>query len=298
MRNKLISALHFTKCGAWILAINRREYPMERPFKPEFYPADYETSCAAWFLFQNGRVLVNTNGNRPRIPEAEDLAHLPFLPERKHILGTLDGRLCCAADLNQGDVIPEGFETKNVRALFGELDDRWMETAGLANQILDWDRTHRYCGKCGHPMQDKRDERAKICRQCGLLNYPRLSPAVIVAVLREDRILLARNKQFRLPFYSVLAGFVEPGETLEACAKREVHEEVGITIQNLSYFHSQPWPYPNSLMIGFIADYAGGEIRVDQSEIVEAAWYSKYDLPRIPPKISIARRLIDTVLDL
>jgi len=112
-------------------------------------------------------------------------------------------------------------------------------------------------------------------------------------VLKNDRILLGRNKRFRLPFYSVLAGFVEPGETLEECVKREIREEVSITVKNIRYFGSQPWPFPDSLMIAFVADYAGGEISTDGSEIIDAAWFAKENLPQIPPKISIARQLID-----
>jgi NAD+ diphosphatase len=126
-----------------------------------------------------------------------------------------------------------------------------------------------------------------------LVNYPRLSPAIIVAVLKNNQILLARNKRFKLPFYSVLAGFVEPGETLEECVQREIREEVGIMTKNIRYFGSQPWPFPNSLMIAFVADYADGEITIDGSEIIDAAWFSKGELPQIPPTISIARQLID-----
>jgi NAD+ diphosphatase len=132
-----------------------------------------------------------------------------------------------------------------------------------------------------------------MCPQCGLINYPRLSPAVIVAVLKNNKILLGRNKRFKLPFYSVLAGFVEPGETLEQCVKREIHEEVGITVKNIRYFGSQPWPFPDSLMIAFTADYAGGDIHLDGSEIIDAAWFGKDNLPQIPPRISIARQLIE-----
>jgi NAD+ diphosphatase len=130
-----------------------------------------------------------------------------------------------------------------------------------------------------------------------LVNYPRLSPAIIVAVLKNKQVLLARNKRFKLPFYSVLAGFVEPGETIEECVQREIREEVGITVKNIRYFGSQPWPFPNSLMIAFVADYADGEITIDGSEIIDAAWFSKDDLPQIPPTISIARQLIDWFVD-
>jgi len=158
---------------------------------------------------------------------------------------------------------------------------------------VDWDQNRRFCGKCGGPTEDKVDERAKYCARCDLINYPRLSPAVIVAILKGDQILLARNKRFRMSMYSVLAGFVEPGETLEACVEREVHEEVGIAVKNIRYFGSQPWPFPNSLMIGFVAEYAGGQITIDDREIAEAGWFSRSNLPQIPSSISIARRLID-----
>jgi len=141
------------------------------------------------------------------------------------------------------------------------------------------------------------DERAKQCLRCGLTNYPRLNPAVIAAVLKGDQILLARNKRFKVPMFSVLAGFVEPGETLEACIEREILEEVGITVKNIRYFGSQPWPFPNSLMIGFVAEYAGGEITIDKQEIVEAGWFFKSNLPPVPSSISIARRLIDWFVD-
>jgi len=267
-------------------------------FKPGFNSQDEMAEQAFWFLFQNGRLLIQSTDRGYRIPEADDVAPLLIAVHRKEVLGKMKGRLCCAADLQPEEPIPGGFQAIDIRALFGGMSAQWVEIAGLANQIMDWDRTHRYCGKCGNPTENKADERAKICRQCGLVNYPRLCPAVIVAVLKGDRILLARNKRFRLPFYSVLAGFVEPGETLEECVKREVFEEVGISIENLRYFGSQPWPFPNSLMIGFVAAYAGGEITVDNAEIDEASWFSRDALPRIPPKISIARRLIDSVLAL
>src|SRR5690606_32955256 len=138
--------------------------------------------------------------------------------------------------------------------------------AGRAVQIVDWDRTHQFCGRCGSPMERLDNERAKKCPACGLSNYPRLSPAIIIAVTRringQNRLLLARNHRFPPDRYSVIAGFVEPGESLEDCARREVQEEVGIQIQNIRYFGSQAWPFPNSLMLGFTAEYAGGDIVV------------------------------------
>jgi NAD+ diphosphatase len=162
---------------------------------------------------------------------------------------------------------------------------------------MEWDRTHQFCGRCGAPMERVPNERAKKCTVCGLTNYPRLSPAIIIAVTRmiegEKRILLARNHRFPAGRYSVLAGFVEPGESLEECAAREVMEEVGIEIGNIRYFGSQPWPFPNSLMLGFTADYQVGDFHLEDAEIAEAGWFSANNLPNLPQKPSIARQLID-----
>ena len=158
---------------------------------------------------------------------------------------------------------------------------------------LDWDRTHQYCGRCGTKTIDAEGERAKRCPNCGLSNYPRLSPSIIVRINRGDEILMARAFRFPPGMYSVLAGFVEPGETLEEAVEREVWEEVRIRVKNIRYFGSQPWPFPHSLMLGFTAEYAGGEIEIDQVEIEDAGWYSAANLPQLPPRLSIARRLID-----
>ena len=182
---------------------------------------------------------------------------------------------------------------RGIRSLFGQVEEEQIWVAGLANQFVIWNENHRYCGKCGRLTTEKTDERAKACLHCGLVNYPRLSPAVIMAVIKDRQILLAQSQRFHAKFYSVLAGFVEPGETLEECVKREVREEVGIAVKNIRYFGSQPWPFPDSLMIAFTAEYAGGEIEIDNSEILYAGWFTADSLTFIPPKISIARHLID-----
>ena len=263
------------------------------PFKPDFKLPSLEPSSALWFIFNKGKLLVKTADERCSIPETSDLGRYKGALMRKQYLGVLDGRLCFAAELADENPRDAQLKLQELRSLFGLMEENLIWIAGRANQLVYWSQTHQYCGGCGQPTEDKADERAKICPQCNLINYPRLSPAVIVAVLKNDQILLGRNKRFRSPFYSVLAGFVEPGETLEACVKREIREEVGVTVKNIRYFGSQPWPFPNSLMIAFVADYAEGEIRTDGSEIVDAAWFSKDRLPQIPPKISIARQLID-----
>ena len=166
--------------------------------------------------------------------------------------------------------------------------------AGRAVQLVEWARTHRYCGRCGTPTEPSPNERAMRCPDCGLLAFPRLAPAIITLVERDDEVLLARGVQFPLPMYSCLAGFVEPGETLEQAVAREVREEVGVEITDITYVGSQPWPFPHSLMIGFNARWQRGEIVCDPAEIVDAGWYPRStSLPMIPPGISIARQLID-----
>ena len=244
-------------------------------------------------MFNKNKLLVHSGNGSCSLPDAARLAADGLKPVHSLFLGILGEQFCYAAELGPDQTVPASWEWMDLRGLAGAVGEELFWIAGRANHLLDWDRSHRFCGQCGHPTQDKSDERAKRCPACGLVNYPRLSPAVIVAVIKGDRILLARNKRFRGPFYSVLAGFVEPGETLEQCVQREIHEEVGLSVKNIRYFGSQPWPFPNSLMVGFVADYADGEITVDNSELMEAGWFAAEALPNLPLKISIARRLID-----
>jgi NAD+ diphosphatase len=262
-------------------------------FKPDLNPPAVEPASALWFIFDKGRLLIKIKNDCCSIPDTSDLVKCKSAIMRKQYLGTLHDRHCFAAEFTGQPVPDTELAFNDLRGLFGKLEEDFIWIAGRANQLVNWNQSHLYCGRCGKLTTDKTDERAKICPACGLVNYPRLSPAVIVAVLKNDRILLGRNKRFRLPFYSVLAGFVEPGETLETCVRREILEEVSITVKNIRYFGSQPWPFPDSLMIAFVADYAGGKICTDGAEIIDAAWFAKDDLPQIPPKISIARQLID-----
>jgi NAD+ diphosphatase len=183
-----------------------------------------------------------------------------------------------------------------LRSLFGALDDMLFALVGRAVQIMDWDRSHQYCGRCGTPTRVKPTERARECPSCGQSHYPRIAPAVMALVRRDDTLLLARSPHFPPGMHSALAGFVEPGESLEQCLVREVREEVGIEVANLRYFSSQPWPFPHSLMIAFNCDYAGGELTPDMGEIEAAGWFALHELPLLPNRISIARRLIDSTI--
>lgn len=208
-------------------------------------------------------------------------------------LGILDGRPCWAVDADRGDDTA-GHAYDDLMTLWGSVDEVTWVVAGRAVQLVEWARTHRFCGRCGEPTVDAPGERARRCPACGLTAYPRLAPAIIVLVERDDgRVLLARNARFRSGMYSCLAGFVEPGETLEQAVAREVREEVGVEVGDVRYLASQPWPFPHSLMVGFTARWTSGEVAVDGKEISDARWFGPDDLPEIPSKISIARQLID-----
>ncbi len=195
----------------------------------------------------------------------------------------------------EADTLPAHLagELMPVRSLFGFAGPEAFALAGRATQLMDWQKNHRHCGRCGTPTRMKTTEHAMQCPACGLEVYPRISPAVMVLIGRGDELLLARSPHFKPGVFSALAGFVEAGETLEHCAVREVREEVGVEITNLRYFTSQSWPFPNSLMVAFFADYAGGEITPDPTEIEAAGWFSMDDLPKLPDHVSIARHLID-----
>ena len=262
-------------------------------FIPAFQPPADDNQATLWFIFEKNKILISCENGACFIPDDRTIRESGITPSHRIFLGSLGDQQCYAAEMSVGDAVPEPYALMDLRVLLDTIGDELFWIAGLANHLIDWDRSHRYCGRCGHPTQNKTDERAKRCPACGLINYPRLSPAVIVAVVKDDKLLLARNKRFKGPFFSVLAGFVEPGETLEACVRREIHEEVGLDVDNIRYFGSQPWPFPNSLMVGFMADYAGGEIRVDNNELLEADWFSADSLPQVPPRVSIARQLIN-----
>ncbi|MEM9905489.1 MAG: NAD(+) diphosphatase [Cyanobacteria bacterium P01_D01_bin.44] len=243
-----------------------------------------------WFAFSGHQILLDKTG---AVPWLSGLKEIGLSPVRIQFLGTLAGKPCYSAELTKEVEVPEGMGLEGLRSQYTLLDDAFFALAGRAYQIMEWDRTHQYCGHCATEMINTGKDRAKHCPNCGLRQYPRLSPAIIVLISRGDELLLARAPRFREGMYSVLAGFVEPGESLEETVAREVYEEVGIAIKDIRYFGSQPWPFPNSLMIGFTASYAGGEIVIDGEEIEAAAWFTKENLPPVPGKLSIARQLID-----
>jgi len=265
-------------------------------FIPGLVPPPERIGLAWWFIFQENKLLVCQKPESLTLPSLMDLNELGLIVIRQHYLGQLDNHHCYTGEVAEGTNPPTGMSFEGLRQVYGRLDEDLFWIAARAVQIIDWDRTHRFCGRCRIELKMNTTERAKECPQCGLLHFPRLAPAIIVLVERGNELLLARSRHFLPGMYSVLAGFVEPGESLEEAVVREVKEEVGMDVKDIKYFGSQPWPFPHSLMIGFTATYAGGQISLDDSEIEEAGWFTADNLPRIPSKISIARKLIDGFL--
>jgi len=256
-------------------------------------PPQEHLEAALWFAFHDSKLLVYSNASSVTVPCLPDLKQLSLEIKAQHYLGQLGARPCYAVELDEDTLPPPGMAFLGLRRLYGQIGENLFQIAGRAVQIVEWDRANRFCSRCGNPMHLRSTERAKECDHCGLLNFPRLSPAIIVLVERGSELLLARAHHFPPGLYSVIAGFVEPGETLETAVAREVQEEVGLSIGKIRYFGSQPWPFPDSLMIGFTATYQGGQITLDDGEIEDAGWFSADNLPTIPSNISISRRLID-----
>lgn len=250
-----------------------------------------------WFIFFNNKVLVEVINDKVTIPSTKTLEELNLSIVRKQYLGTLFGQPSYSVEVNSEESSKETIHFKELRSLYNDLDEDIFLLAGKAYQIVNWDKTHQYCGCCGSTTITIKEEYAKKCTNCGFVNYPRISPAVITAVFKEGKLLLAHNKSFKGNMHSLIAGFVEPGETLEEAAKREIQEEVGIQVKNVKYWGSQPWPFPNSLMVGFTADYESGEIVEDGTEILSADWFDIDNLPELPTRVSIARKIIDSYIE-
>jgi len=251
--------------------------------------------AALWFAFQGSQIAVLNEADNPTVPCCLHLGEHGIDPRRSLYLGLYRGQHCYAAEIPESQSLPEGWRLLGLRDLFGMVETTFAALSGRAYQILDWDRNQQYCSRCGTLMRPRENERARVCPSCHFTSYPPVSPAIMTLVTRAREILLARKSIWPAGRYSALAGFVEPGETLEDTVIRETREEVGVEVRNIRYFGSQPWPFPHSLMVAFTAEYAGGEIKPDGEEIEEARWFDASQLPKLPPSISISRRLIDTV---
>jgi NAD+ diphosphatase len=264
-------------------------------FNPSHTPPATLPDETLAFAFRDDKLLVGGPDNAPVVPQSSALKALGLHGDR-HYLGELEGVSCVAVPLPPEAAEPAGWRYAGLRSLFFRLPDPLLAIAARAFQVVEWDRTHRYCGRCGTATRIKEGERAKECPACGYVSYPRVTPAMMVLITRGHQLLLARAPRFPPGMFSALAGFVEPGETIEDCIRREVREEVGLEVGGIRYFSSQSWAFPHSLMIAYTAEYAGGELKPDETEIAEARWFSWDAVPKLPPSISISRRLIEATV--
>ena len=261
-------------------------------FIPDHVMPEGADGGEAWyFAFMRQELICQKEQGALKPITADDFRWLDVEVRSKHFLGHFEGRPAFALAVSGSP--PEGYLQLGLRALLGRTDQALFYLAGRAKQVVDWYESHQFCGRCGNQMALHSADRAMRCESCGLVNYPRLSPSIIVLVTRGEEMLLARNVAWPTKMYSTLAGFVEAGESIEQTVHREVMEEVGLRVANLKYFGSQSWPFPNSLMLGFHAEYAGGDIVCQEGEIADAQWFTQHDLPQIPPKTAISGWLIE-----
>ncbi|WP_024832320.1 NAD(+) diphosphatase [Ruminiclostridium josui] len=262
-------------------------------YEPAVTDTNKDFKCGYWFVYSSNKLLIINEENGGKIPLYSQLEELRQILTTPLYLGKFYGQPAYCIGVSDNIKVPTGMSFVDLRSTFGVLDEDSFLLASKAVQIVVWEQTHRFCGKCGSLTQELYGERAKVCPECGFISYPRICPAVITAVFKENKILLAHARSFKGDMHSLIAGFVEAGETLEEAVEREIMEEIGIKVKNIAYWGSQPWPYPNSLMLGFTAEYESGEINVDGIEISHADWYDVENLPELPSKVSIARKIID-----
>lgn len=245
-----------------------------------------------WYIFDSDKLLLRKQANGYTIPCRTE-APLPVT----HVLPVTmpDGTKAMAASADIPLVETEEFRPIGLRASFDYLDRHFYDQAGKAYELIYWDQHSRYCPVCGTPTKQQ-GEIMKKCPHCGNEIFPSVSPAILVLIRKCDAVLLVHARNFKGSFHGLVAGFLETGETLEQCVEREVREETGLTIGNITYFGNQPWPYPSNLMVGFMADYVSGEIKLQEEELSTAAFFTRDNLPELPQKLSLARRMIDAWL--
>ncbi len=255
----------------------------------EFQPSVVPLRCIShedlWYVFADDKLLVKEDGDEITVITGKDLNDLNLHIDNIQCMGACEGYNCFSGEVNVEDQL-DNYKFVDLKALTTIFDEEEFLAAAKGLLLLNWIKSNKYCGSCGNEMKkkDSEDERAMICTNCNYTTWPRTSPAIIVAVTKGDKLLLAHNRGFSEGVYSVIAGFVEYGETFEQCVKREVYEETGIKVKNIKYFDNQPWPFPNSMMIGFTAEYLEGEIQEDKNEIVHADWFSKDEIEKVTKK--------------
>jgi NAD+ diphosphatase len=247
-----------------------------------------------WFIFQNDKLLFIVDGIEHILINRDTMDALKHAFIRQYQLPLHSQTAIYCAELSPDYALPAHFQALPLRKSLEMLTRDWYSIIARAYAIITWDKNHQFCGRCARPTEYHPDIFERKCNHCQLYFYPRISPSVIVLIKKGDHLLMARSPHFPPGVYGLIAGFVEPGESIEEAACREVKEEVGIAIKNLQYFGSQPWPFPDSLMFGFTADYAEGDIVMNRAELEDAGWYRYDQLPGRPStSISIASTLID-----
>jgi NAD+ diphosphatase len=264
------------------------------------YPRGESLPAAGlWFAVNQHGVIVIKREKDVQMPNGE----WPFAalnpPGNVLKIGEAGGLPCLACSVPDDVALPEGYRAFSLRDLYGHIDESYYAIAGYATQMLHWQRSSNYCANCGAPLEPIAGEWGKKCPRCGFTAYPPVNPCTITLVHDGDRILMTHKNGWG-PRYGLVAGFVEPGETLEENVVREIEEETGVSVSDIQYWRSQPWPFPHQIMCGFYAKYASGEIKIDESELDDVQWFTATDLragkPTIPPPLSIARQLIDNWL--
>ena len=266
-----------------------------------FKPANFiekEPEESKFFVINNDTFLAFSNEQFLRPLTSDELKWSGLDVNEKHFLGYLNDTPCFVVSVDQKESTLENSEFLNLRSMLGRMPDNLFEVISRSIQIINWSNSHKYCGSCGEAMKQDTKERSMICDSCNAQPvYPRISPCVITLVHKKEEILLAHNVNFPDNFFSTLAGFIEPGESVENALKREVYEEVGVNVKNIKYFGSQAWPFPSQLMLGYYAEFDSGEIVPDKEEIDIADWFKIDNLPNVPPyNISISGMLIENYI--
>jgi NAD+ diphosphatase len=265
-------------------------------FRPDNLPPE-QAQDALHIVFQSGELVTDMRAGDPCLLADAQIRGDGWRIVQQQFLGYWHDRPCYALEIDEVESLdPMRFKRGSLYQILGRVEENLFALAGRASQLLAWERDHRFCGRCGERMTIDAAERAMRCSPCSTVIYPRIAPCIIVLVTRGEELLLARNANFPRPMYSTLAGFIEAGESAEETLKREVREEVGVEVTNLRYFSSQSWPFPSQLMLGYFAEYAGGDIVCDPREIADAQWYHYSNLPMIPPVSSISGQLIQSYI--
>ena len=246
-----------------------------------------------WFVFYKDQLLLQKVGENYTIPYAKEA---PVSVVRTLPVSMPDGTTVMAAFVEEPVVETNAYEFMGMRASYGRIDDLFYEQAGKASEIVHWDKHSQFCPACG-TRTVLATPISKRCPSCHYEMFPSVSAAILVLIRNEDSILLVHARNFTGPVHSLVAGFLETGETLEQCVEREVMEETGLMVTNIRYWGNQPWPYPSSLMVGFTADYESGELNLQDEELSSGAFYTRDSLPQLPRTLSLARKMIDWWVD-